>query len=79
MIIHILKAVDLSAGGLSLGPSVVEIFLQSIPIRYRCDVVDVDVSIGYPIASEVDVSIPIESLNHQLAEKLTRWQEHCRC
>jgi hypothetical protein len=37
------------------------LFLQSIPIRYRCDVVDADVGIGYPIASVVDVSIRIES------------------
>jgi hypothetical protein len=55
---------------LSLGPSVVQKNLDS---RYRYDTADVDVSIGYPIASEVDISIPIESLNHRLAEKFTQW------
>jgi hypothetical protein len=55
---------------LSLGPSVVEIFLQPIPIRYRCDEVDADVGIGYPIATVVDVSISIESLFHRLMQNL---------
>ena len=35
-------------------------------MRYRCDVVDADVGIGYPIASVVDVSIRIESYRHRL-------------
>ncbi len=50
---------------LSLGPSVVENFVDS---RYRYNY-------GYDesmpkLASVVDVSIPIESLNHRLAENV---------
>ncbi len=64
--------IDIDGLRLSLGPSVVEIFFYS---RYRCDEVDANVGIGYPIALVVDISISIESLFHRPTQNLNR----CRC
>jgi hypothetical protein len=73
---------------LSLGPSVVQKVVDS---QYRYDrwydKADADVGIGCQIASVVDVSIRIESLNHQLAENvypmvrrlpMEGWLSRCR-
>jgi hypothetical protein len=45
---------------------------QLIPIQLPIQWVNVSVSIRYLIASEVGVSIPIESVNHRLAENVYR-------